>query len=112
MNDMPNHSKFGKKLIDSMREMADALETGNTRQLTIRHVRLPADPLPYDARAVRKIRANLRVSQAVFARLLGVSTVLSQSWEQGSRKPSKLACRLLEEIDSRPDYWRRKLRAA
>ena len=109
---MAKHSKFGKKLIASMRQMADALESGDDRRLTIRQVQLPPDPQPYAAAQVRATRERLKVSQTVFAHLLGVSTVLTQSWEQGLRKPSKLACRLLDEINSDPERWRRKLRAA
>ena len=109
---MNKHSRFGKKLIASMRQMAEGLERPEKRQLTIRQVHLPPDPRQYIAADVRATRARLNVSQTVFARLMGVSAVLSQSWEQGSRKPSKLACRLLDEINENPDRWRRKLRAA
>src|SRR5262249_13419334 len=35
-------------------------------------------------------------SQAVFARLLNVSTRTIQSWEQGQRKPSQAALRLIQ----------------
>jgi putative transcriptional regulator len=109
---MPHRTKYGKKLLASMTQMAEALETGDTRLVTIREVAFPADPTRYDAARVRATRARLNVSQAVFARLLGVSLVLAQSWEQGTRKPSKLACRLLDEINANPPYWRRKLKAA
>jgi putative transcriptional regulator len=112
MRKRPRHSKFGKQLLASMEQMAEALESGNLSRLTVRNVQLPEDPSPYDARRVRETRDRLNVSQLVFARLLGVSVVLSQSWEQGGRKPSKLACRLLDEINANPDYWRRKLTAA
>jgi putative transcriptional regulator len=109
---MPRRSRFGKKLIASMREMVDALESGDRRRLTIRRVQLPPEPNVHTAASVRAIRARLKVSQTVFARLLGVSLVLVQSWEQGARKPSKLACRLLDDISANPDRWRKKLRAA
>jgi putative transcriptional regulator len=112
INLMPRHSKFGRKLLASMQEMADALESGDHRRLTVRHVQLPTDPSPHDAASIRAIRAQLNVSQAVFAKLLGVSVILVQSWEQGARKPSKLACRLLDEINQNPKHWRKKLRAA
>lgn len=109
---MPRHSRFGKKLIASMREMVDALESGDRRRLTIRHVHLPPEPTVHTPASVRAIRARLKVSQTVFARLLGVSLILVQSWEQGIRKPSKLASRLLDEISANPQHWRKKLRAA
>jgi putative transcriptional regulator len=109
---MGAQSRFARKLLTSMTEMADALERKDYSRLTVRRVELPADPTRYDGKRVRATREKLNMSQAVFARLMGVSTVLSQSWEQGTRKPSKLACRLLDEINANPDYWRRKVRAA
>ena len=36
------------------------------------------------------------MSQAVFARVLNVSTKTVQSWEQGQRKPSQAALRLIQ----------------
>jgi putative transcriptional regulator len=95
-----------------MKQMADGLQSGDMRELTVRQILPPAEPGKYDAAKVRATRHRLHVSQAVFAQLLGISIVLSQSWEQGSRKPSKLACRLLDEINADPDRWRQKLRAA
>lgn len=109
---MAKRSKFAKRVIAGMQELADALETKDYSRLTIRTVRLPDDPGKYDAQRVRQTRATLNTSQAVFARLMGVSVVLVQSWEQGMRKPSKLACRLLDEINTNPRYWSDKLRAA
>ncbi len=109
---MAKQSKFAKKLIASMTQLAEALESGDKGQLTVRQVQLPDDPPRFSAADVRAIRARLNVSQSIFARLLGVSTVLAQSWEQGTRKPSKLACRLLHEINANRKYWLRKLRAA
>jgi putative transcriptional regulator len=109
---MAKHTPFGKKLLASMKQMVDTLESGDQQTLTIRQVKLPQEPHRYDAADVRATRQRLHISQAIFARLLGVSTVLSQSWEQGTRKPSKLACRLLDEINANPERWRRKLRAA
>lgn len=111
---MPQHSKFGRKLLASMNQVADALESKHKRHLlTIRRVEpFVPDPTDYSAARVRATRQRLNLSQAAFARLLGISTVLAQSWEQGKRKPSKLACRLLDEINARPEHWRRRLRAA
>ena len=44
----------------------------------------------------------LRVSQAVFARLLNVSAKTVQSWEQGARQPSESARRLLQVFSVAP----------
>ena len=47
-------------------------------------------------RKVASIRARRNLSQAQFATLLAVSVRTLQSWEQGSRKPSKPTMRLLQ----------------
>lgn len=109
---MARHSKFGKQLLASMRQMADALESGNKGVLTIRTVAPLGDPARYSAADVKASRLRLNVSQAVFASVLGISVMLCQAWEQGLRKPSKMACRLLDEINADPDRWRKKLLAA
>lgn len=51
------------------------------------------------------IRTRRHMSQAQFARLLAVSVKTLQSWEQGVRKPSKSAMRLLQVFD-RPEEFR------
>jgi len=48
------------------------------------------------------------MSQADFARLLAVSTQTVQSWEQGLRKPSRCASRLLQFI-SLPEYFEERV---
>jgi putative transcriptional regulator len=42
------------------------------------------------------------MSQAVFARMLNVSTKTVQSWEQGVRKPSQAALRLIQVFRQDP----------
>jgi putative transcriptional regulator len=52
---------------------------------------------------VRKIRLKLKVSQAVFARLLNVPVVTEASWEVGRRNPSGAALRLLQIAQREPE---------
>ncbi len=52
------------------------------------------------------LRRRLDLSQAVFAQVLGVSAVPARKWESGARKPSPLACRLLDLIDRQPEMVR------
>ena len=103
----------GDRLVASLTELRNSLRQGDRleKRFTVRTVRMPDDPAPYNSIAVRQTRARLGASQAVFAKLVGVSTVLEQSWEQGSRKPSKLACRLLDEINRDIDAWRARIGA-
>jgi DNA-binding transcriptional regulator YiaG len=51
-------------------------------------------------------------SQAVFAKLLGVSLNTVRAWEQGVNHPSDMACRFLDEIRRDPAYWVRRLKEA
>jgi DNA-binding transcriptional regulator YiaG len=79
---------------------------------TVRKVKLDLKPQEYDSNSVRVTRARIGVSQALFSQLLGVGVDLVQSWEQGARKPSKMACRLLDEMNLDPGRWRNRLKEA
>ena len=48
---------------------------------------------------VQRIRAANRVSQSVFAAFLGVGKTTVQQWEQGVKKPSGPAVKLLDVVD-------------
>jgi len=101
-------SAVGDRIISGLTELHEALREGHDLRdrFTVRTVEVP-DPEPFDAKRVGALRRRLNVSQSVFARLIGVSTVLVQSWEQGLRQPSALACRLLAEVEQSPRRWRR-----
>ena len=95
------------RMIEGLTELAEALERGEPleKRFTVHTVELPPNPADYTPRKVRDTRNRLAASQPVFASLLGVSTALVQHWEQGFRKPSKMACRLLDEINRDPKRW-------
>jgi putative transcriptional regulator len=50
---------------------------------------------------IKRIRKNNHVSQAVFAAFLGTGKTTVQQWEQGIKKPSGPAQRLLDIISRR-----------
>ncbi|MEI8198132.1 MAG: transcriptional regulator [Phycisphaerae bacterium] len=102
---------FGIEVLKGLRELRDATVRGDYSRLTVREVSSPDPPRLFKARDVKALRSDLAMSQAVFAHLVAVSPVLVRAWEQGHRKPSPLACRLLEEVAARPDYWRSKVQA-
>jgi putative transcriptional regulator len=54
------------------------------------------------AEELTKLRLTNGMSQAVFAQVLNVSTKTVQSWEQGQRKPSQAALRLLQVFRQNP----------
>jgi putative transcriptional regulator len=67
--------------------------------------RLCLPPRPdYSGPDVRRIRAATRMSQPVFARLLGVEKSAVAQWERGAKQPSGPVLRLLEVLDpDKPD---------
>ena len=63
---------------------------------------LPDPPPAIRAEELAKLRIESGMSQAVFARMLNVSTKTVQSWEQGVRKPSQAALRLIQVFRQDP----------
>lgn len=53
----------------------------------------------YTPKQIRRIRINNKASQAVFAAYLNTSPSTVQKWEQGQKKPSGLALKLLNLVD-------------
>ena len=81
---------------------AVAYTAGQCPEAKIHHISI--QPVPaFDVREIKEIRANLGVTQAVLASLLGVSAKTVEAWEQGVRKPSGSACRLLQLFQENPD---------
>ena len=100
------------KMVEGLEEFADALEadTEIAQQFNCHKVVLELQPTRYDPELVKSTRKTLRASQAVFAQFLGVSVQSVSSWEQGSKEPSHIACRFMDEIRNDPEYWRDRLR--
>ena len=71
-------------------------------QRSLRTTTLPLRPKPLNARAVKRVRASLKASQAVFARFLNVSTKLVQAWEANRRTPDGPALVLLHIAARQP----------
>jgi len=51
---------------------------------------------------IKRLRERFHVSQPVFAALLNVPLATERSWEQGKRKPSGAALRLLDLARQQP----------
>jgi putative transcriptional regulator len=60
---------------------------------------------PLTPRQIARIRAKEEVSQAVFARHLGVSLTLISQWERGEKKPSGASLKLLTLVDKKGLDW-------
>jgi putative transcriptional regulator len=69
----------------------------------LRITAIPSPPPEFTAEDVIQLRRRFNFSQRVFARTLNVSTKTVQGWEQGSRRPSQAALRLLQLLDKRPE---------
>ena len=91
------------RMIDEALETMRDLETvGAVSKRTLRDFEALAVPPPdYNAEAIRLLRERLRVSQAVFAAYLNASLSTVQKWENGEKRPSGAALRLLSVIDRR-----------
>lgn len=91
----------GPKLFDRLKSgLEEGIQYSKGRanlQTTVRI--LPEPPPAYTAQDVKTIRTRLRMSQPHFSRLLNVSSKTVQSWEQGVRRPSQSAARLLQIIE-------------
>ncbi len=72
--------------------------------LKTKNVSIPEAPKELQAKEIVRIRKRLGVSQAVFARVIGVARDTEISWEQGRRTPSGPALRLLEIAKRHPEH--------
>jgi putative transcriptional regulator len=70
-----------------------------------------AAPRRFTKDDVQALRLKFRMSQAVFAKLVGVSAKLEQAWEIGARVPSGPAARVLEMLERSPAAARGLVRA-
>ncbi len=95
-----------KELFDELKDsLNEALDHARGKiTLKTKNVPIPEPPKPRPAKEIVRIRKSLGVSQAVFARVLGVARDTEISWEQGRRKPSGPALRLLEIAERHPEH--------
>jgi DNA-binding transcriptional regulator YiaG len=97
-------TKLGQELISGLKE-AIAYERGEIN-LRTHKVILPDNPPEWSKEDISKLRIEkLRVSQPILAAYLGVSPAAIRAWEQGFKKPSGSARRLLQIINISPDNF-------
>lgn len=97
-----NKMSVEKALIKGLKEALE-FEKGEKRlKTTFRE--LP-DPAPdFSPSKIRKIRKGIfSMTQEDFAIVLNITTSTLRSWEQGTRKPSDSALRLLQLLILNPD---------
>jgi putative transcriptional regulator len=96
--------KYRSDAFESLHSAAKGLfNVGAIDKATMRRFDLacltPVDPLKPNA--IRSIRSKARMSQAVFATALNVSTSLVSQWERGEKKPSGPSLKLLALVKNK-----------
>jgi len=86
-------SKFGKELIESMKQAAAHAQGRKVRGMRVTAVETP------DVKAIRK---KLRLSQQGFASAYRIPLATLKNWEQGRRAPDAPAAAYLLAIRRRP----------
>lgn len=90
---------FGASLIADMKEGLEALRSG--KQLRTTYVPAPPpEPPAFTKKRLVALRKRYAMSQTGFALILNVSPKTIESWEQGVRKPSGAASRLLQVLET------------
>ena len=90
------------KILDAVHGTArDLRKAGVMDEVTMREFdALCLPPVKrYTAADIRRMRAKLRVSQAVFAAYMNVGKTTVQQWEQGQKKPNGPSLKLLDLVD-------------
>ncbi len=96
-----NEGNFEELLLKSANEALEYVR--GKRELRTHTASLIKEPPKYSKKKIKKIRADLGLSQSVFASIFGVTTSAVQHWEQGLRAMTAPACRLLDLIEKDPD---------
>lgn len=89
---------------DQIRKGLEEAVAHSKGEITLRTttVELPDPPPAVEAGDVIRLRRENQMSRAVFGRLLNVSPKTIESWEQGVRRPSQAALRLIQVLRENP----------
>jgi putative transcriptional regulator len=96
--------KPGRDIFGELSEGMAALPEHRLGKRTLRtHSVVLKDPPSLTPRDLVRIRANLRMSQAVFAGYLRTNRRTLENWEQGRAKPNAQAALLIHMVDRFPE---------
>ena len=84
------------------KEGSGSAASESSKTLDLRAVEMPPRPKPLKPADIRSLRESLNASQALFARLLNVSSNAVESWEQGIRQPRQATLKLLHIARKNP----------
>jgi putative transcriptional regulator len=100
---MARKSETNNELFEELKaSLNDAIEHAQGKRKELRTTTLPRPPKELSPKEIVKMRNQLNVSQAVFARYLNISTKTVQSWEQGVGKPNGASLKLLSIAKKNP----------
>ena len=93
---------FGEMLIQSVKQ-AEEHSAGKKK---LRAKAIEIKPVPdYGSLQIKEIRAKLGLTQGLMGGIIEVSPKTIEAWEAGIRKPSGAAMRVIEELDTNPNYF-------
>ena len=90
-------SKAYESIMRGLKEIEESKKVSTTLKKTVLEIK----PTPRcNAKAVKRLRHELRLPQTAFARLCGVSNKTVEAWEAGRNEPNGGARRLFEVIEN------------
>ncbi|HLD69340.1 MAG TPA: helix-turn-helix domain-containing protein, partial [Candidatus Omnitrophota bacterium] len=91
---MKNKNTIENMALETIEGMYKA---GTVDEITLKEVRAMALPelKPYAPQTITRLRRKLKLSQAALACFINTSVSTVQKWEQGAKKPSGPALKLL-----------------
>ena len=91
---------MSRMINEALETMRGLHEIGTVSKQTLRDFEAQCQPPPaYTAEMIKRLRERLNISQAVFAAYTNASISTVQKWENGDKKPSGAAVRLLSVIE-------------
>jgi len=94
--------RIGEELLEAMQELLDHSEG----KVQLRTTRFPVSPVceTISPAEIKETRESLRMSQGLFALVIGVSKKTVESWEAGRYLPDGPARRLITVMQMDPSF--------
>ncbi len=78
-------------------------------KIELKTTKVVIEPVPkWEAKTVRSLRQDLKLSQSIFGVVLGVSKKTVEAWEAGKNTPNGSASRLMSVIANEKDLLARQ----
>ncbi len=99
-------TKLGSNIIQGLNDIVE-YEKGK-KKLRETSLEIPDPPKAWHKDQISRLRKEVfKVSQPVFAALLNVRPATIKAWEQGLKKPSSAASRLLQIVSLFPNIFKK-----